>query len=151
MTANALLNHTHNPAATSWVASAQAPGCDFPIQNLPLCVFEATHGSAPKYKGLNRVNPTAMILSGALMLRHLGHPDAAERVADEVLAHAREVKARGAALHAEWEVAYAAWRTANPERAALLDRLTDDDVASRSETGESRVINRQRLGDGQDG
>jgi isocitrate dehydrogenase (NAD+) len=43
-------------------------------------VFEATHGSAPKYKGLNRVNPTAMILSGKLMLDHLGEREAAERV-----------------------------------------------------------------------
>ena len=43
-------------------------------------VFEATHGSAPKYKGLNRVNPTAMILSGKLMLEHLGEHEAAERV-----------------------------------------------------------------------
>jgi len=43
-------------------------------------VFEATHGSAPKYKGLNRVNPTAMILSGMLMLDHLGERDAAARL-----------------------------------------------------------------------
>jgi isocitrate dehydrogenase (NAD+) len=43
-------------------------------------VFEATHGSAPKYKGLNRVNPTAMILSGKLMLEHLGERDAAARL-----------------------------------------------------------------------
>jgi isocitrate dehydrogenase (NAD+) len=43
-------------------------------------VFEATHGSAPKYKGQNKVNPTAMILSGKLMLEHLGEPDAALRV-----------------------------------------------------------------------
>jgi isocitrate dehydrogenase (NAD+) len=43
-------------------------------------VFEATHGSAPKYKGQNRVNPTAMILSGKLMLDHLGEADAAERL-----------------------------------------------------------------------
>ena len=34
-------------------------------------VFEATHGSAPKYKGQNKVNPTALILSGMLMLQHL--------------------------------------------------------------------------------
>src|SRR6202034_873894 len=34
-------------------------------------VFEATHGSAPKYRGQNRVNPTALILSGMLMLHHL--------------------------------------------------------------------------------
>jgi isocitrate dehydrogenase (NAD+) len=43
-------------------------------------VFEATHGSAPKYKGQNRVNPTAMILSGKLMLEHLGERDAAARL-----------------------------------------------------------------------
>ena len=43
-------------------------------------VFEATHGSAPKYKGQNRVNPTAMILSGMLMLDHLGEADAARRL-----------------------------------------------------------------------
>src|SRR5262249_29415381 len=43
-------------------------------------VFEATHGSAPKYKGQNKVNPTAVILSGMLMLRHLGESTAAARV-----------------------------------------------------------------------
>jgi isocitrate dehydrogenase (NAD+) len=43
-------------------------------------VFEATHGSAPKYKGLNKVNPTAVILSGMLMLRYLKETDAANRL-----------------------------------------------------------------------
>jgi isocitrate dehydrogenase (NAD+) len=43
-------------------------------------VFEATHGSAPKYAGMNKVNPTAMILSGKLMLAHLGERDAANRL-----------------------------------------------------------------------
>jgi isocitrate dehydrogenase (NAD+) len=43
-------------------------------------IFEATHGSAPKYKGLNKVNPVAVILSGALMLEHLGELDAAARL-----------------------------------------------------------------------
>ena len=43
-------------------------------------VFEATHGSAPKYKGMNKVNPMAMMLSGVLMLRHLREQDAAERL-----------------------------------------------------------------------
>ncbi len=43
-------------------------------------VFEATHGSAPKYTGQNKVNPTAMILSGKLMLDHLGERDAARRL-----------------------------------------------------------------------
>jgi len=43
-------------------------------------VFEPVHGSAPKYKGLNKVNPLAMILSGVMMLRHLGEFQAAERL-----------------------------------------------------------------------
>lgn len=47
-------------------------------------VFEATHGSAPKYKGLNKVNPTALILSGMLMLRHLGETAAADKLEDAV-------------------------------------------------------------------
>lgn len=37
-----------------------------------IALFEATHGSAPKYKGQNKVNPAALILSGALMLKHIG-------------------------------------------------------------------------------
>jgi isocitrate dehydrogenase (NAD+) len=49
-------------------------------------VFEATHGSAPKYKGQNKVNPTAMILSGKLMLEHLGEADAAARLESAVAA-----------------------------------------------------------------
>jgi isocitrate dehydrogenase (NAD+) len=43
-------------------------------------VFEPVHGSAPKYKGLNKVNPLAMILSGVMMLRHLGEFAAADRL-----------------------------------------------------------------------
>jgi isocitrate dehydrogenase (NAD+) len=43
-------------------------------------MFEATHGSAPKYKGQNRVNPTALMLSGVLMLRHLDENEAADRL-----------------------------------------------------------------------
>jgi isocitrate dehydrogenase (NAD+) len=54
-----------------------APGANIGEQ---VAVFEAIHGSAPKYTGMNKVNPTALILSGALMLRHLGEKDAADRV-----------------------------------------------------------------------
>jgi isocitrate dehydrogenase (NAD+) len=43
-------------------------------------VFEAVHGSAPKYAGQNKANPTALILSGVLLLRHIGQQAAAERV-----------------------------------------------------------------------
>jgi isocitrate dehydrogenase (NAD+) len=49
-------------------------------------VFEATHGSAPKYKGQNKVNPVAVILSGMLMLRHLKEFEAADRLERAVAA-----------------------------------------------------------------
>jgi isocitrate dehydrogenase (NAD+) len=51
-----------------------------------LAVFEPVHGSAPKYAGQNKVNPTATILSGALMLRHLGEMEAAQQVEAAVAA-----------------------------------------------------------------
>ncbi len=55
-------------------------------------VFEATHGSAPKYKGQNKVNPVALILSGMLMLRHLKENAAAEKLEQAVAAVIREGK-----------------------------------------------------------
>ena len=55
-------------------------------------VFEAVHGSAPKYAGQNKANPTALILSGVLMLRHIGRPDAAARVEDALRAVIAEAK-----------------------------------------------------------
>src|SRR6516162_5849048 len=57
-------------------------------------IFEATHGSAPKYKGQNKVNPTALILSGKLMLEHLGEKQAAdklERAVAAVIAEGKDV------------------------------------------------------------
>jgi isocitrate dehydrogenase (NAD+) len=49
-------------------------------------VFEATHGSAPKYKGQNKVNPTALILSGVLMLQYLGKQKEADKLEKAVVA-----------------------------------------------------------------
>jgi len=49
-----------------------------------IAVFEPVHGSAPKYTGQNKVNPTATIRSGALMLRFLGEEEAARRIEDAV-------------------------------------------------------------------
>ncbi len=43
-----------------------------------LALFEPTHGSAPKYKGMNKVNPTAQMLSAVLMLRHIGEEKCAD-------------------------------------------------------------------------
>jgi isocitrate dehydrogenase (NAD+) len=54
-----------------------APGANFGTK---AAVFEPTHGSAPKYAGLNKANPMAMILSGVLMLRHLDEMEAANRL-----------------------------------------------------------------------
>ncbi len=54
-----------------------APGANFGNE---IAVFEAVHGSAPKYKGMNKVNPVAVILSAKLMLEHLGEADAAQRL-----------------------------------------------------------------------
>jgi isocitrate dehydrogenase (NAD+) len=55
-------------------------------------VFEATHGSAPKYKGMNKVNPMAMMFSGVLMLRHLEERDAADRLEAAIAAVIEEGK-----------------------------------------------------------
>jgi isocitrate dehydrogenase len=43
-------------------------------------VFEATHGTAPKYAGLDKVNPGSVILSGEMMLRYMGWTEAADRI-----------------------------------------------------------------------
>ena len=47
-------------------------------------IFEATHGTAPKYAGLDKVNPSSLILSGVLMLEHLGWHEAAKLVDDSM-------------------------------------------------------------------
>ncbi len=59
-----------------------------------VAIFEATHGSAPKYKGQNKVNPTALILSGVMMLRHIGkkaEADALESAVTAVIAEGKNV------------------------------------------------------------
>jgi isocitrate dehydrogenase (NAD+) len=65
-----------------------APGANIGIE---ASVFEPVHGSAPKYAGMDKANPTALLLSGVLMLRHLGEQDAAVRVETAL----REVIAEG--------------------------------------------------------
>jgi isocitrate dehydrogenase (NAD+) len=59
-----------------------------------IAVFEAVHGAAPKYKGKNKVNPTAMILSGVMMLRYLKEEQAAKKLEEaliRVLAEGKDV------------------------------------------------------------
>ncbi len=66
-----------------------APGANIGPEG---AVFEATHGSAPKYKGQNKVNPTALILSAVLMLHYLKETDAADRLEKAVAAVIAEGK-----------------------------------------------------------
>jgi isocitrate dehydrogenase (NAD+) len=66
-----------------------APGANIGDET---AVFEPTHGSAPKYRGLNKMNPFAMMLSGVMMLRHLGEPDAARKMEDAIGAVIEEGK-----------------------------------------------------------
>ncbi len=68
-----------------------APGANLGDE---MAIFEATHGSAPKYKGQNKVNPMAMMLCGVMMLRHLGQTGAAnrlERAIAQVIAEGKNV------------------------------------------------------------
>jgi isocitrate dehydrogenase (NAD+) len=64
-----------------------APGANFGESS---AVFEPTHGSAPKYAGQNKVNPIAQLLSGMLMLRHLGETEAADRLESAIADVIRE-------------------------------------------------------------
>jgi isocitrate dehydrogenase (NAD+) len=66
-----------------------APGANFGRQ---VAVFEPTHGSAPKYAGQNKVNPIAQMLSGMLMLHHLGEHDAGDRLEQAIAELIREGK-----------------------------------------------------------
>ncbi|RJX18677.1 MAG: isocitrate/isopropylmalate dehydrogenase family protein [Desulforudis sp.] len=67
-----------------------APGANIGDE---MAVFEPVHGSAPKYTGMNKVNPLATLLSGVMMLRHLGESEAADRVMRAVAAVLTEKKA----------------------------------------------------------
>jgi isocitrate dehydrogenase (NAD+) len=65
-----------------------APGMN--LGDAGIAIFEATHGSAPKYKGQNKVNPTAMLLSGVLMLEHLGEIESSRRLEKAIAKVIRE-------------------------------------------------------------
>jgi len=68
-----------------------APGANIGDE---ISIFEPTHGSAPKYAGQNKANPMATMLSGVMMLRHLGEKDTADRLENaiaEVIAEGKDV------------------------------------------------------------
>jgi len=76
-----------------------------------------SHGSA---LGADEIAATKVLLGL--------NPDESFIVPDEVLAHARKVGERGAAAHAAWSVAFDAWKSANPDKAALLERLRNHEL-----------------------
>jgi len=84
-----------------------------------MALFEAVHGSAPKYAGLDKVNPTAMILSGVLMLRYLGEEEAADRLENAV----REIIAEGK------HVTYDLKKDRNDPTAAGTSQMADAIIA----------------------
>jgi isocitrate dehydrogenase (NAD+) len=95
-----------------------APGANIGTE---AAVFEPVHGSAPKYAGQDKANPTAMILSGALMLRHLGH----SQVADGVEHAVRDVIAAGETV--TYDLGGSAGTSAFAD--AIIARLADVQLA----------------------
>ncbi len=70
-------DYLSDAAAAQVGGLGMAPGANVGEE---VAVFEATHGTAPKYAGLDKVNPSSLILSGVMMLEHLGWDEAAKRV-----------------------------------------------------------------------
>jgi isocitrate dehydrogenase (NAD+) len=103
-----------------------APGANIGTE---AAVFEPVHGSAPKYAGLNKANPTALILSGVLMLRHLGEQAAAERVESALRAVIADGKRTTYDLGGEAGTSQYA--------DAIIERLGTSDVATAAGAGAS--------------
>lgn len=80
-----------------------------------IAVFEPTHGSAPKYKGLNKMNPIAMILSGIMMLRYIGETGPASRLERAVVSVIEEGR----------DVTYDMKPTPDDRTAATTSRVAD--------------------------
>jgi isocitrate dehydrogenase (NAD+) len=102
-----------------------APGANI---GSDIAVFEPVHGSAPKYAGMDKANPTALILSAVLMLRYLGEHDAAEAVFQAV----RDVIGRGEC------VTYDLGGVAGTQEVgrAIAQRVTELQCGSAAERGE---------------
>jgi len=103
-----------------------APGANIGDE---IAIFEATHGSAPKYTGLNKVNPTAMILSGVMMLRYINEKVAADRLEAAVA----EVIAEGKS------VTYDLKPDRNAATAVGTSEMTDAIIAKLSEGASSKA------------
>lgn len=135
------------------LTSALVGGLGFaPSANLgtEVAIFEAVHGSAPKYAGKDVANPTALIQSAVLMLRHLGQFEAAERLEQAVFAtleagiHTQDVKVGSPVGTAEYVDAIESrigTMSSTPSRTyapLVLPRVTNDEV--RSHPGSRRKV-----------
>ena len=74
-------DYISDAAAASVGGIGIAPGANINFDT-GHAIFEATHGTAPKYAGLDKVNPSSMILSGALMLEYIGWKEASDLISN---------------------------------------------------------------------
>ncbi|HET7677318.1 MAG TPA: NADP-dependent isocitrate dehydrogenase [Candidatus Limnocylindrales bacterium] len=100
-----------------------------------VAIFEAVHGSAPKYAGKDVINPTALILSSVLMLRHIGHDDAADTIEDAVLATLESGQAVTQDL---------ARQTGDVEHTTSTSGFTDAIIANLGQTASSGSVRARR-------
>jgi len=84
-----------------------------------VAVFEPIHGSAPSHAGKNEANPTAMILAGVMMLRHLGEVEAADKVERAVASIIKDGT----------DVTYDLRADRDPKRAVGTDKMADAIIA----------------------
>jgi isocitrate dehydrogenase len=94
-----------------------------------VAIFEAVHGSAPKYAGQNVINPTALMLSAVMMLRHLGEADAGQRMEDAILVTLED----GAAVTLD-----VARQTGDVERSTSTSGFADAVIANLGRTPTTR-------------
>jgi len=101
-----------------------APGANI---GADVAIFEAVHGSAPKYAGKNEINPTAVLLSGVMMLRHLDELEAAAKIECSLLAtlergiYTRDVRVPGSVSTSAFADAVIANLGQRPETARIRD------------------------------
>lgn len=94
-----------------------APGANIGI---PVAVFEATHGTAPKYAGQDKVNPGSLMLSGAMMLDHIGWNEAADLVRKGI---ARSITDKVVTYDLERQMAGATLTSCSGFAKAIIERM----------------------------
>ncbi|HNR52142.1 MAG TPA: isocitrate/isopropylmalate family dehydrogenase, partial [Deltaproteobacteria bacterium] len=95
-----------------------APGANIGI---PTAVFEATHGTAPKYAGLDKVNPGSLILSGAMMLDYIGWKEAADLIRNGI---ARAISDKQVTYDLERQMEGATLLTCSQFARAIVERMS---------------------------